>query len=144
MKKFIILLIVTFFIGVIPSILVGNDVTGLILPKFYPPKILFPIMWSILYLLMTISVYLATKNSDDAYKIYFIQLIVNAFWTVIFFGLKLRLLAFLWIIFLFILVIIMIKKFYKENKNAGLLHIPYIIWLLIAMYLNLSIYLLNM
>lgn len=144
MKKFIILLIVTFFIGVIPSILVGNDVTGLILPKFYPPKILFPIMWSILYLLMTISVYLATKNSDDAYKIYFIQLIVNAFWTVIFFGLKLRLLAFLWIIFLFILVIIMIKKFYKENKNAGLLQIPYIIWLLIAMYLNLSIYLLNM
>ena len=100
-------------------------------------------MWSILYLLMTISVYLATKNSDDAYKIYFIQLIVNAFWTVIFFGLKLRLLAFLWIIFLFILVIIMIKKFYKENKNAGLLQIPYIIWLLIAMYLNLSIYLLN-
>ncbi len=144
MKKFIILLIVTFFIGVIPSLLVGNDVTGLILPKFYPPKILFPIMWSILYLLMTISVYLATKNSDDAYKIYFIQLIVNAFWTVIFFGLKLRLLAFLWIIFLFILVIIMIKKFYKENKNAGLLQIPYIIWLLIAMYLNLSIYLLNM
>lgn len=144
MKKFIILLIVTFFIGVIPSLLVGNDVTGLILPKFYPPKILFPIMWSILYLLMTISVYLATKNSDDAYKIYFIQLIVNAFWTVIFFGLKLRLFAFLWIIFLFILVIIMIKKFYKENKNAGLLQIPYIIWLLIAMYLNLSIYLLNM
>lgn len=144
MKKFIILLIVTFFIGVIPSLLVGNDVTGLILPKFYPPKILFPIMWSILYLLMTISVYLATKNSDDAYKIYFIQLIVNAFWTVIFFGLKLRLLAFLWIIFLFILVIIMINKFYKENKNAGLLQIPYIIWLLIAMYLNLSIYLLNM
>lgn len=144
MKKFIILLIVTFFIGVIPSLLVGNDVTGLILPKFYPPKILFPIMWSILYLLMTISVYLATKNSDDAYKIYFIQLIVNAFWTVIFFGLKLRLLAFLWIIFLFILVIIMIKKFYKENKNAGLLQIPYIIWLLIAMDLNLSIYLLNM
>lgn len=144
MKKFIILLIVTFFIGVIPSLLVGNDVTGLILPKFYPPKILFPIMWSMLYLLMTISVYLATKNSDDAYKIYFIQLIVNAFWTVIFFGLKLRLLAFLWIIFLFILVIIMIKKFYKENKNAGLLQIPYIIWLLIAMYLNLSIYLLNM
>ena len=143
MKKFIILLIVTFFIGVIPSLLVGNDVTGLILPKFYPPKILFPIMWSILYLLMTISVYLATKNSDDAYKIYFIQLIVNAFWTVIFFGLKLRLLAFIWIIFLFILVIIMIKKFYKENKNAGLLQIPYIIWLLIAMYLNLSIYLLN-
>lgn len=144
MKKFIILLIVTFFIGVIPSLLVGNDVTGLILPKFYPPKILFPIIWSILYLLMTISVYLATKNSDDAYKIYFIQLIVNAFWTVIFFGLKLRLLAFLWIIFLFIFVIIMIKKFYKENKNAGLLQIPYIIWLLIAMYLNLSIYLLNM
>ncbi len=144
MKKFIILLIVTFFIGVIPSLLVGNDVTGLILPKFYPPKILFPIIWSILYLLMTISVYLATKNSDDAYKIYFIQLIVNAFWTVIFFGLKLRLLAFIWIIFLFILVIIMIKKFYKENKTAGLLQIPYIIWLLIAMYLNLSIYLLNM
>ncbi len=140
MKRFIILLILTFFIGVIPSLLVGNDVTGLVLPRFYPPNILFPIIWTILYLLMTISIYLVSKKE---YKIYFIQLIVNALWTVIFFRLGLRLFAFMWIIFLFILVMIMVKRFYREKKVAGFLQIPYVIWLLIAAYLNLAIYLLN-
>lgn len=143
MKKFIILLIMTFAIGTIPSLIVGNSVAGLQLPKFYPPKIVFPIVWSIIFLLLTISLYRSTKTNDRVVGIYFIQLIVNSLWTVLFFGLKLRLFAFIWLILLFVLVLILVKQFYKEDKLSAYLQIPYIIWLVIAGYLNLSIYLLN-
>lgn len=143
MKKFIILLISTLVIGIFPSLFVNMNVDGLTLPMFYPPKLAFPIVWTILFVLMTISVYLATKDNDDNYVIYFIQLIVNMLWTFIFFGLRLRLFAFVWLILLFVLVIIMMVKFNKENKTSMYLLIPYIIWLTIAGYLNLSIYLLN-
>lgn len=144
MKKFILLLIATMVIGIVPSLFVNMDVKDLILPVFYPPKLAFPIVWTILFILMTISVYLATKDNDDNYVIYFAQLIVNMLWTFIFFGLRLRLFAFIWLILLYILVIIMMVKFYKTNKTSMYLLIPYIIWLTIAGYLNLSIYLLNM
>lgn len=143
LKRFIIILLITFGIGVLPAIIFGNDVSYLNLPAFYPPKILFPIVWSSIFILLSIGLYFATKNDDDPYVIYFIQLIVNALWTVIFFGLKLRLLGFIWIILLFILVVIMTYTFYKRNKLAGLLQIPYLAWLVIAGYLNLAIYLLN-
>lgn len=143
MKKFIIILLITFAIGGIPSLISGTSVEGLITPPLFPPKILFPIVWSILYVLLTISCYRATKNNDEPYVIYFIQMILNGLWTPIFFGLKLRLLAFFWLIALLISVIIMTIKFYKEDKLSGLLQIPYILWLSFAGYINLAIYLLN-
>ena len=111
------------------------------------PAITFPIVWSILYLIMGISLYMIRKSDDygktSAYKIYFAQLIVNSVWILIFFIFKMYVLSFIWIILLLILVIIMVVKFYKINKTAGLLNIPYIIWLLIASYLSLSIIILN-
>ena len=143
MKKFIILLIATFLIGVVPSLLTGSSTLGLTLPQFYPPKIVFPIVWTILFILMTISIYLASKYDDMPYIIYFIQLLLNAGWTIIFFGLKLRLLAFIWLLILLFVVIYMTYSFFKYNKKSGYLLIPYVIWLLIAGYLNYAIYLLN-
>ena len=96
---------------------------------------------------MAISLYIVseTKNLDieKSYLIYIAQLIVNSLWTLLFFGLKLRLFSFIWIILLIILVIIMIKNFYDKNKLAGLLQIPYLLWLIFAGYLNLMIYILN-
>lgn len=142
-KKFLILLFITFIVPLVPSIIVGNDVQGLLLPKLYPPSILFPIVWSIIYLLNTIGIYLVTLNDDDAYVIYFIQLLVNSLWTILFFGLKFRLLAFILLVILLILVVVMSIKFYKKNKIAGYLQIPYIVWLLFAGYLNFAIYLFN-
>ena len=142
-KKFLILLFITFIVPLVPSIIVGNDVQGLLLPKLYPPSILFPIVWSIIYLLNTIGIYLVTLNDDDAYVIYFTQLLVNSLWTVLFFGLKFRLLAFILLVILLILVVVMGIKFYKKNKIAGYLQIPYIVWLLFAGYLNFAIYLFN-
>lgn len=67
----------------------------------------------------------------------------NGLWSIIFFSLKWRFFAFIWIIALAILVIFMIIEFCKKNKLAGLLQIPYLLWVLFASYLNISVYLLN-
>ena len=142
-KKFIILLAITFAFPLIPSLLIGNSVNGLVLPRLYPPGFLFLDVWSIIYLLNTIGVYIVSEENDNLYLIYFGQLIVNSFWTIIFFGLRFRLFAFIWLLILLILVVIMIIKFYKENKIAAYLQIPYVLWLLYAGYLNFAIYLLN-
>lgn len=145
-KKFILIVLVTFLIGGFFALFVDMNIyDDVIMPKFAPPKIVFPIVWSVLYLLMSISLYIVTEKSNDLSntKIYFAQLLVNSLWTLIFFGLRWFLLGWIWIILLIVLVVIMIIKFYKVNKIAGLIQIPYVIWLCIAFYLNFSIFLLN-
>lgn len=135
-------------IGGIVGILISNyiDYDSLIKPFLAPPSIVFPIMWTILYILMGISYgILKSKNllNSEIKWIYYLQLFVNAMWSIIFFIWKWRFFAFLWIILLDVLVIILIIKFYQKNKISGLLQIPYLLWTLFASYLNLSIYLLN-
>ena len=122
------------------------DYNNLQKPFLAPPSIAFPIVWTILYILMGISYgILKSKKltSKEIDVIYYLQLGFNAIWSIFFFSLKWRLFAFLWIIILAILIIIMIKKFYEKDKLAGLLQIPYLIWVLFASYLNISIYILN-
>ena len=143
MKKFIIILVFTFLVGTFTSWFIKPSIDGLALPPFYPPTILFPIVWTILYILMSISLYLASKNTTSVYPIYIAQIIVNSLWTVIFFGLRLFTFGYLWIILLITLVIIMMYKFYKQNKISMYLLIPYLIWLFIALYLNIGIAVLN-
>ena len=109
-------------------------------PPLSPPGIVFPIVWTILYIIMGYSFY---KQKEQNKTIYYTQLIVNGLWSIIFFIFKWYLLAFIWIILLIILVIIMIYKFYKENKLSGLINIPYLIWLFFALYLSFGVYLLN-
>lgn len=75
--------------------------------------------------------------------LYYLQLFVNAMWPIIFFSLEWRLFAFIWIILLLILVIKMTIEFYDQDKIAGVLQIPCILWLVFASFLNFSIYLLN-
>lgn len=133
--------------GIVGLIISGSiDYNTLQKPFLSPPSILFPIVWTILYSLMGISYGILQSNQLVDKKIntiYYLQLAVNALWSIFFFTLKWRLFAFLWIILLDVLVIVMIKKFYDKNKTAGLLQIPYIIWTLFATYLNLGVYLLN-
>ena len=109
-------------------------------PPLSPPGIIFPIVWTILYIIMGYSFY---KQNEQNKTIYYTQLIVNGLWSIIFFVFKWYLLATIWIILLIILVIIMIKNFYKENKLSGLINIPYLLWLLFALYLSFGVYLLN-
>lgn len=133
--------------GVVGLIISGSiDYNSLEKPFLSPPNILFPIAWTILYILMGLSYGMLEDKSliDSKTKtIYYIQLFVNALWSIIFFSLKWRLFAFIWILLLDILVIIMILNFYKKYKLSGLLQIPYLLWILFASYLNISIYLLN-
>lgn len=122
------------------------DYNSLQKPPLSPTSILFPIVWTILYLLMGISYGIIDSKSLIELKtkiIYSLQLFVNATWSLIFFTLKWRLFAFIWIIILNILVIVMIIDFFKKNKTAGLLQIPYLLWIIFASYLNLGVYLLN-
>jgi len=133
--------------GIVGFIISGSiDYNSLQKPFLAPPSIVFPIAWTILYILMGVSYGILKEKSlmDSKTKtIYYLQLFVNALWSILFFTLKWRLFAFIWIILLDILVIVMIIHFYKKNKLSGLLQIPYLVWIVFASYLNLSIYLLN-
>lgn len=148
-KKLIFFIVITFVIGGLFSILTSQSdfYASLEKPLFSPPGILFPIVWSILYILMAISLYIVSESDsadkDSSYIIYIAQLVVNSLWTLLFFGFGLKLFSFLWILLLIFLVVIMIIRFYRINKVAGLFQIPYLIWLVFAAYLNLGIYILN-
>lgn len=122
------------------------DYNSLQKPPLAPPSILFPIIWTILYVLMGVSYgILKTKGfvDDDIDRIYYLQLFFNALWPVAFFILKWRLFAALWIVILAFLVIIMTIRFNRKDILAGLLQIPYVLWTLFATYLNIGVYLLN-
>ena len=141
-------ILIPVLIGGIVGLIISSaiDYNSLQKPFLAPPSIVFPIVWTILYILMGISYgILKSKGLTDKKidLIYYIQLAVHAAWSIIFFLLKWRLFAFIWILLLDILVILMIIKFYKKDKTAGLIQIPYILWTLFASYLNLAIYILN-
>ena len=123
------------------------DYKDLVKPTLSPPGIVFPIAWTIIYLLIGIS-YTMLKEKGEVAKetkqLYYSQLVFNYLWTFIFFVFKLRLLSVLWIIILDVLVIVVTYQFYKQNKLSGILLIPYVLWLIFATYLNISIYFLNM
>lgn len=102
----------------------------------FVPGWIFPVVWSILYILMGISSYLV-REDDDALNIYKVNLVVNLAWTFIFFTFNMKILAFLWIILLIVIVCYMIYKFFKVKKISAYLQIPYLIWLLFASFLNL-------
>ena len=120
----------------------GSNYKEMIQPTFAPPGIVFPIVWSVLYILMGISHYLVEGN-EKASTLYYYQLVLNLLWSFIFFTLKLYLLSFIWIIALIIVVVLMVKEFYNINKTSALLEIPYIIWLIFAGVLSFAIYTLN-
>ena len=153
--------------SILMPVIIGS-IVGLVISKFIdydrlkrpplsPPSIAFPIVWTIIYILMGISFGILKNQFNNnisvlndkgvsilsTNQIYYIQLFVNALWSIIFFIFKWRLFAFIWILILILLVVLMIIDFYKKNKIAGLLQIPYLLWLIFAAYLNLGVYILN-
>ena len=143
-KAILLPVLVGALVGIITS---GSmDYNMLQKPPLAPPGTVFPIVWTILYILMGISYGILKANNqtdDEIDRIYYIQLAINALWSIIFFNFKWRLFAFIWIILLVIAIISMIRKFYNKNKVAGLLQIPYILWVIFAAYLNFGFYILN-
>lgn len=144
-KPYIISILIALGVGGLSALLtMGNmDVySQIVKPSFAPPGFIFPVVWSILYVLMGISsarVYI--KGGNLFY--YVIQLIFNFFWSIIFFNLEAYLLSFVWLVLMWIFIILMIVDFYKTDKPSACLQIPYLLWVTFAGVLNLMIYLLN-
>ena len=118
-------------------------------PPLAPPGWLFPLVWTILYTFMGLASYLVFTSQKDqneiklALQIYTLQLAFNFFWTILFFNFELYFFAFFWLLALLALLILTTILFYKVSKPAAYLMIPYIIWVILAAYLNLGIALLN-
>ena len=116
-------------------------------PVFAPPNWVFAPVWTTLYVLMGISLYLVWtykgKTRQNAINIFFVQLGLNVLWSIIFFGFKNPALALVNIVALWIAIFLTIKSFYKVNGLAGNLLLPYLVWVSFASILNLSIVLLN-
>ena len=118
-------------------------------PPLSPPGWLFPLAWSLLYILMGISSYIVATSSvsgerrERALCVYALQLAVNFAWPIIFFKLSAYGAAFFWLLLLAVLVLITILLFWHISKTAGKLLLPYLLWLLFALYLNLGVWLLN-
>lgn len=116
-------------------------------PPLAPPGVVFPIVWTILFLLMGISaarIYLSdSPERRGALTVYGLQLALNFGWTILFFCLQLYFAAFIWLIALIIAIFVMISRFYAIDRWAAYLQIPYLMWALFAAYLNLAIAILN-
>jgi tryptophan-rich sensory protein len=117
-------------------------------PWFTPPNVAFGPVWTILYILMGVALFLVWRTSRDRTRdagiaLFAAQLAVNVIWTFVFFGLENTLYGVLAIIPLWILIAATIYQFYKLDKWASYLLVPYIVWVTIATALNVSVYLLN-
>ncbi|MEG2295516.1 MAG: TspO/MBR family protein [Oscillospiraceae bacterium] len=143
-------LLISLGTGFLSSILTKNSMASynaLTKPFLTPPSFVFPIVWTILFVLMGISSYLIyvshSKQRTKALGLYVLQLVLNFSWSILFFNFEWRFVAFLLIILLFLVLVKMIVSFYKINKIAAYLQIPYLLWIVFAGYLNLCIFLLN-
>lgn len=150
--RFAIALLLPLAVGAVSALITWNNMElyqGMQKPPFSPPSVVFPIAWTILYLMMGAASYFAstTNKKDTAIFIaniwYLLQLLMNFFWSIIFFGLRMYLLAFVWLIFMYLAIIMCTLHYYRISKLAGWLMIPYNIWMAFAAYLNLGIIILN-
>ena len=134
------------------SALVSGGMSGsqeLVRPPLSPPGWVFPVAWTILYLLMGLGSYLVfTADAPLAQKkraltLYAIQLFLNFLWSPVYFGLEWRLVAFFILLALWVAVLLTMRSFSAINERAGDLLLPYILWLTFAAYLNLGVWYLN-
>jgi len=118
-------------------------------PSFNPPNWIFGPVWTALYLLMGISLFLVWKkyNGDSNIKIaltiFFFQLVLNTLWSIMFFGLRNPMAGFIVIVVLWIAILLTIISFYKYSITASMLLIPYILWVSFATVLNYYLWKLN-
>ncbi len=152
-KPYVISVLIALAVGGLSALVTRESMdiySQIVTPKLAPPGYVFPIVWTILFTLMGISsalVYVKAKGSPTIQKtglgVYALQLAVNFFWSILFFNFQAFLISFLWLILLWILIVIMILRFYKISPLAAYLQIPYLLWVTFAGYLNWMIYMLN-
>ena len=118
-------------------------------PPLSPPMWVFPVVWTILFLMMGLASYLVytsdTRRGEkrSALWVYGVQLAVNFVWPILFFNLNWWLPAFFWLFLLWLMILGMTVQFYRIRLMAGFLLIPYLVWVTFAGYLNFGIYFLN-
>lgn len=152
-KPYVVSILIALGVGGLSAFLTRNGMdvyANINQPSLAPPGFIFPIVWTILFTLMGISSAIVFKNYDEkpdevysALKVYSLQLIVNFFWSIIFFNMQAYLFAFIWLILLLILIVIMIIEFKKVSNVAAYLQTPYLLWVIFATYLTYMIYILN-
>ncbi len=149
-RKLIIFILIPLAIGLVSGILTRNSMSmynTLNQPALSPPGWVFPVVWTILYILMGVSSYLIatspSQKKQEALLLYAIQLFLNFIWSPIFFGLGNYFLAFLVLLLLWYVIVKMIRAFFRIDPTAALLQIPYLLWITFAGYLNLGIIFLN-
>lgn len=149
--KYIILNIaISLSVGILSALLTNNSMhlyQTINRPKLAPPGYIFPIVWTILYVLMGLSSYLIhrsdSQKKETALIIYYFQLFINFLWPIVFFNYQNFLLALVILIVLNILVIILIKLSYQIRALSAYLLLPYLGWILFALYLNFWIFVRN-
>lgn len=133
--------------GTIVSFIIKDSLNyqDMVKPFLAPPKIVFPIVWTILYLLIGYAYYKnrQVSNNKETMMLYYIGLILNFIWPVIFFNFKLYLGALFIICLLIGFTYLLFLNYKKESPLSGTLLIFYLVWIIFAAYLNVGIYILN-
>ena len=152
-KPYVISVLIALITGTLSAILTKGSMSlyeEIITPPIAPPSILFPIVWTVLYVLMGIGAAMIctdkaapAQKKEKALRVYALSLFVNFTWSLIFFNLRAFFFAFLWLALLFALIVATIVRYSKINKTAAYLQLPYLLWVAFAGYLTLAIYLLN-
>lgn len=150
-KTYAISIAITLVIGGISALLTNmgmDSYRAAEKPALTPPEIVFPIVWTILFVLMGISaarVWLTpdSKEKVQGLRLYILQLAFNFAWSILFFNFQAYGLSFIWLIILWLLILLMIIAFTRSDKAAGLLQIPYLLWVSFAGYLNFMVWMLN-
>lgn len=148
--SYAVFLLITAAVGGLSALVVQSGMPAyhtLQKPFFTPPDIVFPIVWSILYLLMAVGVAQVwnthSRLRKRAIDWFALQLALNFLWNVWFFNQQLFLLSFVWLLALIFVLILMIRAFRRVDRTAALMQIPYLLWCCFAAVLNLGIFLLN-
>lgn len=150
-KKLLLFLAIPLAVGGIATLLSGGmtEYTQLVQPPLSPPGWVFPIVWTVLYLLMgyaSFRVYTSGRSKESiqrALVFYGIQLFLNFLWPILFFGLQWRLTAFFLLLGLWVAILLTVRAFSRVDERAGDLLLPYLLWVTFAGYLNLGVFLLN-
>lgn len=151
--KLVLSILICQIAGITGALFTAGSVSGwyatLIKPSFNPPDSVFAPVWTVLYLLMGISMFLIWKEGlrnkevRNAFILFIVQLVFNTLWTIIFFGAQSVTGGFIVILILWILILICIFRFLRISKTAGMLLIPYFLWVAFAAVLNCYIMILN-
>ena len=137
----LIVYLIAFLGSLFTSSSVNSDWYEAIKPKLTPPNFVFPIVWNILFFLIAISLYIAWTSADRierkiVFLVFGINLLLNLFWSFLYFGVKNPLFAFFELIFLWLSILIMLIATYHINKTSSYLLLPYFVWVSFAGILN--------